>query len=76
MTETTETLKSIVADYLGIDKENVLPDQTFKDMGFDSLDLMDMLMQVEEKFNVKLQVTEETNTIDKLAKLIEETKNA
>lgn len=76
MTEMTETLKSIVADYLGIDKENVLPNQTFKEMGFDSLDLMDMLMQVEEKFDVKLQPTEDTNTIEKLAELIRETKNA
>lgn len=76
MTEMTETLKSIVADYLGIDKENVRPDETFKEMGFDSLDLMDMLMQVEEKFDVKLQPTEETNTIEKLAELIKETKNA
>lgn len=76
MTEMTETLKSIVADYLGIDKENVRPDETFKEMGFDSLDLMDMLMQVEEKFDVKLQPTEDTNTIEKLAELIKETKNA
>lgn len=72
----TDTLVGIVADYLGIDKENVKTDQNFKDMGFDSLDLMDMLMQVEEQFEVKLNVTEETDTIEKLAALIEETKNA
>lgn len=76
MKETTDTLVEIVADYLGIDKENVKTDQDFKDMGFDSLDLMDMLMQVEEKLNVKLNITEDTNTIEKLAELVEETKNA
>lgn len=72
----TDALVGIVADYLGIDKENVKTDQNFKDMGFDSLDLMDMLMQVEEQFEVKLNITEETDTIEKLAALIEETKNA
>lgn len=72
----TDTFVGIVADYLGIDKENVKTDQTFKDMGFDSLDLMDILMQVEERFEVKLNVTEKTDTIEKLAALIEEAKNA
>lgn len=74
MTELTDTLTGIVADYLGIDKENVKTDENFTDMGFDSLDLMDMLMQVEEKFDVKLNITEDTNNIEKLASLIEETK--
>lgn len=76
MTATTDALVEIVADYLGIDKANVKTDQDFKDMGFDSLDLMDMLMQVEEKFDVKLNITEDTNNIDKLAELVEATKNA
>lgn len=69
-----DELIQITADYLGKDPSEITSDQTFKDMGLDSLDLLDMVMEVEQKFGVKLTLTQDVDTIDKLAALLEEMK--
>ncbi len=67
----TEKLIEIVADYLGKDASEITTEETFQDMGLDSLDIMDLVMQIEEEFGVKLEITQEINNIEKLAEHIE-----
>ena len=48
-----EKLKAIVVNQIGIDADNVKPESDIiKDLGCDSLDIVDMLMSVEEEFGV------------------------
>ena len=50
-----EKLKAIAVNQIGIDEEKVTPESDIiKDLGLDSLDIVDMLMSVEETFGVTI----------------------
>ena len=53
-----EKVKSIVCDYFELNEEEVTPETTFAEIGADSLDMVDITMDIEDIFNV--EVTEET----------------
>ena len=47
-----EQLKAIVVEQLGVEEEEVVPSASFvDDLGADSLDLVELIMTVEEKFS-------------------------
>lgn len=48
-------LKPIVAEQLGVDEADVTSDASFTDdLNADSLDLVEMIMSLEEQFNIKI----------------------
>ena len=50
-----ETIKSIVADQLGVDEDQVTEDASFiDDLGADSLDTVELIMAFEEEFDVEI----------------------
>lgn len=50
-----EKIKEIVAESLGAEVENMNAGTSFKeDLGADSLDLFEMVMALEEEFNVEI----------------------
>ena len=50
-----EKLQSIIAEVLNIDADEVTMDKTFvDDLGADSLDLFEMVMALEEEFEVEI----------------------
>ena len=50
-----EKIKEIAADSLGADVESLTAETSFKeDLGADSLDLFEMVMAVEEEFDVEI----------------------
>lgn len=69
--ETVKTLGEIICEYKGETLE-VTADTTFEDLGFDSLDKVDLMMQIEEKFNVSLGDDLVVATIGELAAKIDE----
>lgn len=50
---TEERLRMIVAEQLGIDDADVT-EQTFSEQGADSLDHVELIMQVEEEFELEI----------------------
>ena len=47
-----EKIKSIVVEQLGVDEKDVVPTAGFvEDLGADSLDLVELIMALEEKFS-------------------------
>ena len=51
MADTFERVKTIVVDLLGVEPDKVIPDARFReDLGADSLDLVELIMEFEEKF--------------------------
>ena len=51
MADTFEQVKKIIVDLLGVEPEKVTPDATFReDLGADSLDLVELIMEFEEQF--------------------------
>lgn len=71
--ETLKTLGEIVNDYKGTTTD-ITSDTTFEDLGFDSLDKVDLMMQVEEKFDITLGDDVVATTVGELAAKIDELK--
>ena len=69
-----EKMKEIIADFLGKDVSEIKEDMTFTDMGIDSLDIAELVMQIEDEFDVSIEMSQEINTIDALADYIEANK--
>ncbi len=69
-----EKMKEIIADFLGKDVSEIKEDMTFTDMGIDSLDIAELVMQIEDEFDVSIEMSQEINTINALADYIEANK--
>jgi len=58
-----EQLKKIIVEQLGVEAEEVTPAASFiDDLGADSLDLVELIMSIEEKFStptLKIEVPDE-----------------
>jgi acyl carrier protein len=51
-----EKIKGIIAEQLGVDEEDVKPEASFvNDLGADSLDLVELIMAMEEEFDIKIE---------------------
>ena len=50
-----DKLKEIVAEQRGVEQSSITPEASFaSDLGADSLDVVEMVMKIEEEFNVEL----------------------
>ncbi|MGV1099257.1 acyl carrier protein [Thiovibrio sp. JS02] len=61
-----EKLIDIIAEQLSVDKEKVVPGASFiDDLGADSLDLVELIMAMEEAFDVEIadEVAEKITTV-------------
>ncbi len=53
--DVAEQVKNIIADKLSVDLEEVVPEASFvDDLGADSLDLVELIMSIEEEFDVEI----------------------
>lgn len=50
--ETFEKIKKIVVEQLGKDPETIYEDSTLKDMEIDSLDMVELVMAIEDEFDI------------------------
>ena len=68
-----EKLVSIIVDVLGVDAEEITPDTTFvDDLGADSLDVAQIIMGIEEEFDVTVDqdVASNVTTVGQALELI------
>jgi len=69
-----EKLKSIVADQLDVEEDKVVLDASItEDLGADSLDVVDLVMSIEEEFDIEIpdEAVEDIKTIGDIVKYIE-----
>ena len=71
-----EKIKALLAGQFDVDVESITPDTDLvDDLGADSLDLVDMLMSLEDEFNigeVPDEIVEKIRTVGQLVTYIEE----
>ena len=72
---TIETIKTLVADHLAIDVREITDDTTFQDLDADSLDTVEILMEIEDEFGVEIKQAEIGKTVKDLANYIDSKKN-
>ena len=68
-----EKLKKIIADVLNVDPEEISMDTTFMDdLGADSLDVFQIIMGIEEEFDIEVPAEEAENitTVEEAVELI------
>ena len=59
MSKHYDKVKEIIIDKLGIENEKITMDAKFiDDLGADSLDTVELIMQFEEEFNIEIPDTE------------------
>ena len=55
MSETAQKVKSIIIDKLGVEESEVTPEASFtNDLGADSLDTVELIMEFEKEFNISI----------------------
>ena len=55
MSDIASKVKGIIVEKLGVDESEVTPEASFtNDLGADSLDTVDLIMELEKEFNVSI----------------------
>lgn len=71
-----EKLKKIIAEVLNVDAEEITMDTTFvDDLGADSLDIFQIIMGLEEEFDIEI-ANEEAENIVTVGDAVEQIRNA
>lgn len=71
-----EKLKKVIAEVLNVDPEEITMDTTFTDdLGADSLDVFQIIMGIEEEFDIEIPA-EEAEKISTVEEAVELIKNA
>ncbi|MCL2563529.1 MAG: acyl carrier protein [Oscillospiraceae bacterium] len=66
-----EKLITLLAEHLGINPAAITAETTFESLGIDSLDTVEMIMELEEQLGVELELDEKVATIGELVAFIE-----
>ena len=71
---TFETIAKLVAEAKDIDVATIKPEMTFADLGLDSLDVAELVMNMEDELNVTIEISPLLKTVQDVVNLVEEQK--
>ena len=66
-----EKIANYLAGQLDIAVEDIKPETTFESLGIDSLDMVEMVMDLEEELGVELELEEKVATVGELVAFVE-----
>ncbi len=66
-----EKIKEVIADHLDVDTEGVTPETTFEELGIDSLETVEIMMELEDEFDIEISAGEVGKTVGSLVAYIE-----
>ena len=66
-----EAIAELVAERVEKDVSEITMDSKFQDLGIDSLDMVEMVMDLEEELGVELETDEKMTTVGELADFAE-----
>ena len=74
--DTLEKIRKILKDKLDANPADVVPEKSLQDLGLDSLDMYEMIYEIETEFGVKIPDNEVANlsTVQDLISFIEKQK--
>lgn len=67
-----EAIATLIAERNDCEVSEIKAESTFADLGIDSLDTVEMLMNLEDKIGREIEVEEKLETVGELARYIEE----
>lgn len=65
-----EKVKTIIAEQLGVAEEELAPETSFEDLNADSLDIVELIMALEEEFDLEIP-DEEAEKIQTVGEIVE-----
>ena len=68
-----EKIADILREYKGADDLVITADTTFESLNLDSLDTVELVMNLEEAFDITIELEEKVTTVADLARVIEKT---
>lgn len=68
--EVFSAVVKLVADRTECDPETVKPESTFQDLGIDSLDTVELLMNLEDELGVTIELDRKVSTVNDLVEFI------
>ena len=68
--ETIDIIKDILQESIGIDPETVTEESTFESLNIDSLDMVQLVMELEERLGIELGDFEDSTSIKTLGEFI------
>ncbi|HEY8444468.1 MAG TPA: acyl carrier protein [Clostridia bacterium] len=71
---TFQRVAEILAQHKDLKVEDIKEDSTFESFGFDSLDIVELIMVFEQEFGISLTMNQNIKTVGELVKLIEQAK--
>lgn len=71
-----EKVTEMLAEHLSIDAATITRETTFESLGVDSLDTVEMVMDLEESLDMELELEKKVETVGELCDIIEEKMNA
>lgn len=66
-----EVVAKLIADRYELDVESIKPETTFQEIGIDSLDTVELLMDLEDEIGTELELEEQIATVGELVEFIE-----
>ena len=66
-----EAIAEIIAERTGCDASTVKPENTFAELGIDSLDTVELLMNLEDKLGIEIELDRKVETVADLDAFIQ-----
>lgn len=67
----TERIIQILSEQYDVDATNLTADSTFEDMSFDSLDVAEIVMTLEDEYKISIEMSADIKTIGDMANHIQ-----
>jgi acyl carrier protein len=67
-----EAIAALIAERNDCEISEIKAESSFADLGIDSLDTVEMLMNLEDKIGCEIELAEKVETVGELARYIEE----
>lgn len=71
---TFETIAKLIAEAKDLDVATITPDATFAALGLDSLDVAELVMNMEDELGVTIEISPALKTVQDVAALVDEQK--
>ena len=66
-----EKIREVICEQLGIEREEVSLETAFEELGADSLDLFQIVIELEEKYDIQIEEVEGLQTIQDIVEYVE-----
>lgn len=67
-----EEIRAVVCEQLGVDEDQVKLETTFEELGADSLDLFQVVIEIEEKYGIQLEEAENIKSVKDAVDYVEQ----